>query len=151
MQKIQSSMVKSVRSCFAESEQEDLRCLIRLAVEFNDYLQVGNPRLRESLLQLRRQISDNIKIKITKNELRYSIESIFSGIDSFCSVNSAYRVLVGATRSRVKWGKASMGSLKKQYFSMFKKFITERKFNKKCRLLLDLFKIQIVFAGMFYE
>jgi hypothetical protein len=33
----------------------------------------------------------------------------------------------------------------------FNKFTLEKNFEKKCRLLLDLFKLQIVFAGVFYD
>jgi hypothetical protein len=151
VQTIQASMVKSVESCFSESEQDGLRCLIRLTVEFDYYLKAGNPPLRKLMEQSQLRLNTNIQIKPKENELRYSTESIFWGIDSFCHVNNAYNVLVGATKSRVRWGKVSMSSLKKQFVSMFKKFTFEKNFEKKCRLLLDLFKVQIVFAGVFYD
>ena len=38
-----------------------------------------------------------------------------------------------------------------EFRSMFKKFELEENFEEKCRLLLDLFKLQIVFAGMSYD
>jgi hypothetical protein len=42
-------------------------------------------------------------------------------------------------------------SLKKQFLSWFHEFEIETSFEKKCRLLLDLFKLQIVFAGVLYD
>ena len=53
--------------------------------------------------------------------------------------------------SKVEWGIISAASLKEHYISMFQNFITEKNFENKCRILLDLFKMQIVFAGMLYE
>ncbi len=44
-----------------------------------------------------------------------------------------------------------MDSLKDQFLNKFQEFETEIDFVKRLRLLLDLFKMQIVFAGVFYE
>ena len=156
VQTIQQSMLESdcARSCFEEPEQDHLRCLVRLTVEFNDYLSSGNPQLRElaKRFQDRHRLSIQIQPhELVLNELNYSIQSIFSGIESFCRVNAAYKVLVGATSSWVEWGKVSMILLEEQFVSMFREFSTEANFHKKCRLLLDLFKLQIVFAGMLYD
>jgi len=148
---IQTSMLESARSCFSEAELDDLCCLIRLAVEFNNYLQTGNPQLRDVAQHLRHCQGGDIQIQPKGLELRYSGESIFSGIDSFCSVSAAYRVVDGATNSEVEWSKISMSSLKELFVFTFHKFNAETNFEKKCRLLLDLFKIQIVFAGVFYD
>jgi hypothetical protein len=147
VEEIQASMVKSARDAFEEPELDALRCLIRLTIEFHDFLQNGHPELGE--------VSRDYPIKLQPkelklNELEYSIESIFSGIESFCRVNWAYRVLVGATDSRLEWGMVTDSSLRQQFAAIYHEFIIERQFEKKCRSLLDLFKIQIVFAGMFY-
>ena len=130
---IQASMVESARSCFGESELDDLRCVIRLTVEFYDYLQSASMD------------------PLNKFDLRYNCESVFSGIDEFNSLTHAYSVLVGTTNSRVEWGLISVLSLKEQFLSWFREFEIATKFENKCRLLLDLFKLQIVFAGMLYE
>ena len=45
---------------------------------------------------------------------------------------------------------SSMESFKSQFVSMFNQFTNETNFENKCRLLLDLFKLQIVFAGVSY-
>jgi hypothetical protein len=78
---IQASMVESGRSSSSESEMDDLRCLIRLTVEFYHYLQrVDIASLNEA-------------------ELRYTCESVFSGTDSFCGVSAAFRMMTDETRS----------------------------------------------------
>jgi hypothetical protein len=135
-----------------EPGQDHLRCLIRLTVEFYDYLQIGNPGLR----QLAKNQFAAVNIELDANDLDnqeggYSIESIFSGIDSFASVTHTYSILIGATKSRIQWGNLSPQTLKVEFVAMFYDFELEVDFIKKCRLLLDLFKLQIVFAGMFYD
>jgi len=155
VQVVQASMLESecVKSCFEESEKDDLRILIRLTLEFDEYLKYGIPGLRVIAESERHRPGGYIipSNELELEELKYSLESIFSGIDSFRKVNSAYGILVGATGSKVEWGMVSMTSLKEQFVSMFNEFAVETHFEKKCRLLLDLFKVQIVFAGVFYE
>jgi hypothetical protein len=46
---------------------------------------------------------------------------------------------------------SSKQTFKTQFFSTFNEFVEEANFERKCRLLLDLFKLQIVFAGMSYS
>jgi hypothetical protein len=139
---IQKSMLESecVRSVFEEPGQDHLRCLIRLTVEFYDYLQIGNPGLR----QLAKNQFAAVNIELDANDLDnqeggYSIESIFSGIDSFASVTHTYSILIGATKSRIQWGNLSPQTLKVEFVAMFYDFELEVDFIKKCRLLLDLF------------
>jgi hypothetical protein len=45
----------------------------------------------------------------------------------------------------------SLASLKALFDAMFDEFLLQSNFDKKCRLLLDLFKLQVVFAGLTYE
>lgn len=134
VQMIQSSMVESARSVFAEPELDDLRCLIRITVEFFEFSK-----------------STDLEKPNDNSGLKYCMESVFSGIDSFLSVSAAYRVLVGTTDNSLEWNMSSVPSIKKQFDSMFSAFVVEKRFEKQCRLLLDLFKIQIVFAGMLYD
>jgi hypothetical protein len=130
-----------------------LRCLIRLAVEFYYYLQVGYPDWRPELRRLVEShgLGGNVEIELDDLERGYAIASIFSGIDSFVSISGLYCILVGATRSKLQWPNFSAQSLKDQFVAMFHDFEAEDNFVKKCRLLLDLFKLQIVFAGMYCE
>ena len=57
-----------------------------------------------------------------------------------------------ATNSEMEWGvTSSMTSLEEVFNSKYRKFSGETDFREQCKLLLDLFKLQIVFAGMSYE
>ena len=142
-------MVESAKATFEEPALDDLRCLIRLTVEFHGCLQNGQPEIQARLETL--NLYKFSPQQIEEEELNYSICSIFSGIASFQNVNSGYKVLLGATNSGVAWGSVSKASLRNQFNSIFDEFILVNQFEKKCRLLLDLFKIQIVFAGVFFE
>ena len=130
---IQASMLESGRGHLLEVELDDLRCLIRLAVEFYHYL--GGVKF-ESL---------------DYDEVRYVSESIFSGVDSFCTLTSAYRSFGHATQSSVDWNALACASIKDQFIALYGKFTFETDFAKRCRLLLDLFKLQILFAGAYYD
>jgi hypothetical protein len=129
---IQASMVESARSYFLESELDDLRCLIRLTIEFFHHLQ------GEHFAPL---IEDN---------LRYVCDSVFSGVDSFGLVSAAYRALPGARSTTVTRDVKSIDSLKEEFVSKYREFSDETDFEKRCRILLDLFKLQIVFAALQY-
>jgi hypothetical protein len=150
VQKIQASMVKSAADTFEETDLDGLRTLIRLTVEFRDYLQNGHGNI-ENLPESSKHYLMGLPPKELKLfELRYAIDSIFSGIDSFRAVNCSYEFLVGATDSKIAWGKVTESSLRRRFSSLFHKFTKEKQFEKRCRLLLDLFKIQIVFAGLLF-
>jgi hypothetical protein len=68
------------------------------------------------------------------------------------TLNASKLVLrVRLTRSRIDWSTVGVQSIRDLFLSLYPKFVTETKFENKCRLLLDLFKLQIVFAGAFYD
>jgi hypothetical protein len=126
---IQSSMVKDCSGCFSDKELDSLRVVIRLTIEFNHYLQLSCAH---------------------RFCLEYECESIRSGVDFFCTLTRAYRVLVGATESTIKWD-AVAPSFREKFASMFDEFDRQTNFENKCRLLLDLFKLQIIFAGVSFD
>lgn len=126
----QASMIKSVGDSFLASDIDDLRCVVRLTIEFHYYLQVGCDHSFCS---------------------EYVSHSIFAGTECFTGLTHAYRVLVGATKSQVEWRDLSLPSLKEKFAVLFEKFDKEEIFETKCRYLLDLFKLQIVFAGIVYD
>ena len=130
---IQTSMVESARSLFLESELNDLRCLIRLAVEFFHYLR------------------DEGAGSVASDDLRYVCDSVFSGVASFGLVSAAYRVLPGARHTELAWDGNSIDSLKEVFLRRYREFSGEADFEKRCRVLLDLFKLQIIFAGLSYD
>jgi hypothetical protein len=127
---IQAQMAESAKSCFSEQERNHLGALIRVTVEFHDHLQSFD--------------SDPVK-------LEYMCESVFAGFDSFMLVTHAYSVVSGTSHSTIDLESISLPSLKEQFGSVFSEFVREAIFEKKCRLLLDLLKLQIVFAGISYN
>jgi hypothetical protein len=124
---VQDSMVGDVRSSFSERELDALRVVIRLTVEFHRHLAANDVN-------------------------NYVSESVFSGIDSFALLLHAYKVLKGAeVHSHLVWKASSAPALKREFQFRYSKFIAEQTFEKRCRLLLDLFKLQIVLAAMTYD
>jgi hypothetical protein len=157
VKEIQASMMESAQSRLDESKLGDLRVVIRLTVEFRDYLENGSVDIATSVLHgpLAKYVTNAQSAStdpFNKYDLQFACESIRSGVDSFCNLSAGYRVLVGAVGSRVEWGIiSSRESFKTQFVSMFNTFAEEGNFESKCRLLLDLFKLQIVFAGISYD
>ena len=127
---IQRFMVEAAQGCLSKAELDHLRAVIRLTVEFSYYLKAACAHASCTT---------------------YVSESIFSGIESYCVLTRAYSVLVGATESKIEWSAVSSTSISGQFASVFDAFDRESSFEHKCRLLLDLFKIQIVWAAMFYR
>jgi len=127
---IQSLMEQSAEGSFLEPELHDLRTVTGFTVEFHYYLQLSctHPFC-----------------------LGYVCDSIFSAVDSYQSLTHAYKVLANATESRIEWSSLSIPLLKERFVAMFGEFEREVNFISKCRLLLDLFKLQIVFAGASYD
>jgi hypothetical protein len=130
---IQLSMEESARPGFDDNDIQHLHVLVRLTVQFYDYLSSAPP-------------SDD-----PFRDMTYAIDSIFFNIDSFRSVMHSYGVLVGSTTSTIDWNAISTRLLKDEFVSVYRAFVTQTNFESKCRLLLDLVKLQIVFAGVFYD
>jgi hypothetical protein len=162
VKEIQASMVESAKSSFDDSELGPLRAVIRLTAEFHDYLEHGSVEMARGIRQLpylgltseefQKDLQSASTDPFNKYDLGYACHSILPGVDSFCSLNSAYSKLDGATSSRIEWDMiSSRESFKATFVSMFNTFTEEVNFGNKCRLLLDLFKLQIVFAGISYD
>jgi hypothetical protein len=134
---LQEAMEESARPAFDDGDIENLRILIRLSVDFYYYL--------NSIPPWPRFADDPV------HNTMYKIDSSFFNIDSFRRVMSAYGILVGATTTTVDWETVHVGSLKPQFLSVYEAFIAAGEFEAKCRLLLDLVKLQIVFAGAFCD
>ena len=84
--------------------------------------------------------------------MTYMIDKILINVGSFPVVAISYGSLVGSKkRSTIDWNAFEVQSLKDRFLSMYDEFVMETDFNNKCRLLLDLFKLEIVFAGAFYD
>ncbi len=130
---MQNDICATAKPWLSGPELDDLRCLIRLTVEFHDWLQGSHVD------------------KGPFPEVEFIAESTFSGVDSFYNVASAYKALVGAAPSAVGWDAMLMQSLREQFICKYQELLREGPFQPRCRLILDLFKIQIVVAGMLYN
>jgi len=130
---IYEPMAETAKPGFLEDNLRRLYSLIYNAVDFHNYLETAD------------------MVSPAYNDKVYMCDSIFSCIESFTYVNGNYSVLIGAMDSELKWGLTSLNSLKERFNSMYQEFLSEQNFEKKCRLLLDLFKLQIVFFGMVYD
>lgn len=137
VQAIRSSMEKSARPAFDDKDIENLGVLIRVTVEFHHYLRSASPWP---------QFPDD-----PHHDMTYTIDKILFNINSFRIVLHSYGVLFGATPSRIDWSAVAVHSVKDRFLSLYPQFVAEIDFGNKCRLLLDLFKLQIVFAGAFYD
>jgi len=130
---VQAAMAQAAEPYFGEWYLDDLRCVVRLTVEFYYFLQ------------------DWESVSGDAFELRYAGESVFSGVDSFCSVSGGCRGGGISTKSAIQWEQMSLASVREQFLARYGEFAVETDFDKRCRLLPDLFRLQIVFAGMSYE
>jgi hypothetical protein len=147
VQILKHSMAELARPTFAESELEDLWVLIRLTLEFEGFLHGSNCHFGGVAEKISRPRGSDDQINFDRGELRYAVESIFSGVGSFMIASSTYRMLTGSTASEIEWGTTSFLSLAQLFCSTLSALNVEKDFVRKFRLLLDLFKIQIVFAG----
>lgn len=145
----QASIVTLAESDFSEPQLEDLRVLVRLTLEFEAHLQHVLADPGETVEQMATRIFETTSIYA--EEWRYANDSTFSGIDAFLTVNWAYRPFVGSRPTTIDWATASPLTLAPLFARLCGEFIDEADFMRKCRLLLDLFKIQIVLAGMLYD
>jgi hypothetical protein len=132
---IHASMVEAVGAAISESDIDALRCIVRLAVEFKIYIEHTDVDAPD------------------RNHLEYACETIFSGLDSFTTLLQAYNSLVGGIEGTVTWDTVNTSSLrtfKDHFLSAFNKFDGEPVFELKCQFLLDLYKLQLIFAGFMY-
>ena len=162
VKELQALIVESAKAHFDDSELGHLRAVIRLTVEFQDYLEHGSVEIARGIQQqsylgltsgeFREEVGSACTDPLNKYDLGYVCGSILSGIDSFRRLSTTYRRLFGTADSSIIWGMvSSRETFKAEFVLMFNKFAKEANFENKCRLLLDLFKLQIVFAGISYN
>lgn len=134
---IQQSMEESARPGFDDKHIQHLRVLVRLTVDFYDYVRSAPPWP---------QFPDD-----PLHDMTYKIDSILINVESFWVVMHSYGILVGSTISTIDWNGFNIRDLKDEFVAVYHAFVAQTNFKSKCRLLLDLFKLQIVFAGAFYD
>jgi hypothetical protein len=102
---VQDHLVRLAQSRLETGEIDDLRCVIRLTVEFHDYLKGEHASSHDS------------------SEVRYISESIFAGLESFCNLTAAFRLAGHAPEDAVtKWDKLSQGSLNDLFAAKYREF-----------------------------
>ena len=62
-----------------------------------------------------------------------------------------HRTLSSSTTSGIDWSAMSASWLREEFRARLSQFEIEARFDVKCRLLLDLFELQIVFAGILHD
>jgi hypothetical protein len=133
VESIYEPMAEAGKPAFREPDLSALHAVVRLTVEFHQYLATASLEIPD------------------KDDTRWVCDSTIAGIKSFVHVNQLYSVLVGSMDSNLKWDFMSLESFKQRFNSIYQEFMAEQIFEKKCRVLLDLFKLQIAFTGMCYE
>ena len=137
VEKILASMVEQAEGDLDDKEVENLGILIRLCVQFYNFLTARGrwPVFPDPF-----------------HNMTYEVDSILWNVDSFLQlIRHTYGIMRGRTRTTVDWNAVSAQSLKDQYLSLYQEFIAETDFLKRFRLVLDLYKLQLVFAGIFYD
>ena len=120
-------------SQFSKSELEALGAIIRLTVEF--------------LYYLKRTDMDSPD----PHGVEWVNESTVSSLEFFIAVCQIYRITQGHVGSKLSRSVTSLTALRDEFVTRYQAFVDERSFEKKCGILLDLYKLQIVFAGFTYD
>jgi hypothetical protein len=120
-----------------EDEMAQMRTLIRVTVEFHDFLLAIPPWPH---------FPDD-----PFHNMTYMVETILIHADSFMDMIHTYGILVGARATTIDWTTITAQSLKDRFLALYDEFLAQKHFQKKLRALLDLYKLQIVYAGMFYD
>jgi hypothetical protein len=134
---ILQAMEEAAQPGFDDEDIDNLRTLVYLTVNFYDYLNSTPPWP---------EFPDD-----PFRDMGYVTESILIHVDEFRRTVHSYGILVGAMGSTIDWNAVNIRSIKDEFVSAYHAFEQETNFEKKCRLLLDLVKLQIVFAGAFFD
>jgi len=116
-----------------ESEAGDLRAIVRITIETVDYIEENGTPVRGAEAAL------------------YMCETIFSGISSFCTITETYNSMKEARPSQLSSGVWSLELLTSEIERSFARFLDESDFCERCRLILDVFKLQMMLAGLVYQ
>ena len=128
-------MAQLAKSGYCEEDIEDLCVVTRVAVEVYAWLKDFNINSLEQ----------------NKDEVEYNCETVLWSINTFIKVCGDYSVLIGTIPSQIDWGVISVASLKKLIIATYERFDAENVFLKKCRILLDLYRMELVLAGLVYR
>ena len=82
-------------------------------------------------------------------EVRYACESVFSGIDCFCQL-SAYCRILGSGGTDGAQDITSVAEVDGVFAVQLERLLSEPLFPEQCRLLRELFRLQLFFATLTY-
>jgi len=129
---IQTSTSKQAADCFSKEEVVALNVVIRICLEVSDDL-------------IRQRANSH-----PTRDFQYTLRTVISGLDFFTSLSSAYSVLVDARSSEIDWSTTRFLDLEETILSTRARFVSEDEFLKKCRCLLDLYKLQLALVATSY-
>jgi hypothetical protein len=137
---IVGSVEEAARDAFLHDEEdmEKLRTLIRVTVEFRHFLLSIPPwpHFPEDPF----------------HNMSYMLDKILFHVDWFRDMVHLYGIVADPKRrTTIDWDTITGGSLRDRFLALYDRFLNEADFQNKFRLLLDLFTLQIVYAGMFYD
>lgn len=128
---VHTAMLKKSASWGWESEADELHSLIRLSFEFLDFL-------------------DHPDLSRDAEEIRYRCESVFSGVASFLSVSATYRAFFRMPQPKPGLSTIDPEVLTASFRQTCYEFRDEDEFERRCGLLLELFRLQMIFASISY-
>ena len=103
--------------------------------------------VQASILELSHHIKDH---SLTNENIQYVCDSVSSGVEWFQAVTCALRSLTGP-RGVTRSDRILMESLEQEFGAKYGEFLAESDFVLRCGLLLELFKLQLVFVGVSYD
>lgn len=160
---IQESMLDAGGSEFPDSDLPHLRCLVRLTVEFHHFLKgedilpkIDDERARalahvkEAILADFPELKAEDLAETAEGRLRYVYNSIFFGVQSFVRLHYTYSTMESPRATTLAAGAKSAESVREEFASKYVEFSSATDFEFRFRLLLDLFRLQIIFAVLSY-
>jgi hypothetical protein len=136
-------MTPPAESCLSPSETSGLHCLIRLAVESNDYY----TRLSETEIEAIGRGIDYRNGSAPYFEAAYQLDSIMGGISTYKLLSSYYNSFSGSPRPSPTTP-INLSVLRNQHLLLFDQLSTETDFTKGFCAVLDLFRIQLLWFGL---
>lgn len=118
---------------FSSNESTDLYMLVLRTVEFHAWLSGEYQPMQNS------------------SSTKYVAESILYAVSAFCSIIGAYGVIVGSRGSLLVDSPRDIASLKDKFVPMYADFLQETHLATQLRLILDMFKLQLIFAALSYD
>lgn len=130
---IRAMLIGNSDGLLGPSEEEALRCLIRLVVLFKFSLH-GTSGFT----------------CVDGFEFQYNIESIFSAIEDYVLLRRNYNSIEGALRCSV-YDVISIGFLRGEFDAKYEALCSAGDFMHAYKLLLDLYDILIIVGGLCYN